>query len=139
METARETLSDIALPFFAGVLAARLLSVLADPLHFMYEKANKFLNKGPQWNLKKLPSYWVDKILLNPPIEEEAHYQELEWLLDTLVDGLRTPAVSRLDLPSHFSLIFYRIWSFIVTAIYWNGSCRSPRRLCYLNLAFRHC
>ena len=93
METAKGIVSNDPLPYFAGVLAAQLLSVLADPLHFMYEKANKFLNKGPQWNLKKLPSYWVDKILLNPPTEDNSHYLEVEWLLDILIDGLRTPAV----------------------------------------------
>lgn len=76
------------------MLAARLLSVVADPLHIMYEKVNRFLHKGPRWNVAKLASYWVDKILLNPPTRDEAHYQEAEWLLDALVDGLRTPAVS---------------------------------------------
>lgn len=76
------------------MLAARLLSVVADPLHIMYEKVNKFLQKGPRWNVAKLPSYWVDKILLNPPTGDDAHYQEAEWLLDALIDGLRTPDVS---------------------------------------------
>lgn len=80
--------------YFAGVLAARLLLVVADPLHIMYEKVNKFLHKRPLWNVAKLPSYWVDKIMLNPPTGDEFHYQEAEWLLDALLDGLRTPAVS---------------------------------------------
>ncbi len=94
VETAKDATSGNALPYIAGVLAARLLSVVADPLHIMYEKVNKFLHKGPRWNVAKLPSYWVDKILLNPPTGDEAHYQEAEWLLDALIDGLRTPAVS---------------------------------------------
>ena len=93
-ETARAVIADGPLPYFPGTLAARLLLVQVDPLHFMYVKVNKFLNKGPQWIVKKLPSYWVEKILLNPPTEDEAHYQEVAWLLDILVDGLRTPAVS---------------------------------------------
>lgn len=86
--------ADSPLPYCAGVLAARFLLVIADPLHIMYEKVNKFLYKGPEWNVDKLPSYWVDKILLNPPTSDELHYQEAEWLLDALIDGLRTPAVS---------------------------------------------
>lgn len=94
LETAKDMPADSPLPYFAGVLAARFLLVTADPLHIMYEKVNKFLYRGPQWNAAKLPSYWVDRILLNPPTSDELHYQEAEWLLDALIDGLRTPAVS---------------------------------------------
>ena len=93
-ETARAATTDAPLPYFSGTLAAQLLLIQADPLHFMYVKANKFLNKGPQWNVKKLPSYWVENVLLNPPTEDGAHHQEVAWLLDRLVDGLRTPAVN---------------------------------------------
>ena len=93
-ETARAVIADGPLPYFSGTLAAQLLLVQVDTLHFMYVKANKFLNKGPQWNVKKLPSHWVEKTLLNPPTEDEAYYQEVAWLLDILVGGLRTPAVS---------------------------------------------
>ena len=96
-ETARAAITDVPLPYFSGTLAAQLLLIQVDPLHFMYVKANKFLNKGPQWNVKKLPSYWVEKVLLTPPMEDGAHYQEVAWLLDILVDGLRTPAVSLRD------------------------------------------
>lgn len=94
LETAKDATSDNSLPYIAGVLAVRLLAVVADPLHIMYEKVNNFLHKGPRWNVAKLPSYWVDKILLNPPTGDEAHYYEAEWLLDALIDGLRTPTVS---------------------------------------------
>ena len=99
-ETARAAIADDPLPYFSGTLAAQLLLVQADPLHFMYVKANKFLNRGPQWNVKKLPSYWVETILLTPPTEDEAHYHEVAWLLNILVDGLRTPAVSLRGSPS---------------------------------------
>ncbi len=101
IETAKDAMSDKPLPYFVGVLAARLLSVVADPLHIMYEKVNRFLHKGPRWNVAKLPSYWVDKVLLNSPTDDEAHYQEAEWLLDALVDGLRTPAVSPITVASN--------------------------------------
>ena len=92
-ETARDTSADGFLPYLVAVLAARLLIVIADPLHLLYEKANKFLHKGPQWDVAKLPSYWVDKIILKPPTYDETHYQEATWLLDALIEGLRTPSV----------------------------------------------
>ena len=93
VETARVTNSVSALQSLAAALAAGLLTVVADPLHFMYEKVNRFLHKGALWKVTKLPSYWVDKIMLKPPTGDETHYQEVEWLLDILIDGLRTPAV----------------------------------------------
>ena len=94
VETAEKIIADGPLPYYAGVLAADLLLVLDDPLHLMYAKVSKFLNRGPEWNVAKLPSYWVDKVLMNPPTYDDGHYQEAEWLLDGLIDGLRTTAVS---------------------------------------------
>jgi len=94
VETAKNVIDESPLPYFAGVLAVHLLSIIANPLHLMYGKVNKFLNRGPSWTVTKLPSYWVDKILLNPPTEDDAHYLEIEWLLNALIDGLRTPTVS---------------------------------------------
>lgn len=119
-ETARDIINDRPLPYFAGVIAARLLSVLADPLHNMYDKVNRFLNRGPQWTPTKLPSYWVDKIILHPPKDDNGHYQEIEWLLDALIDGLRTPAV-RVSLHcshDHLYSCQCRIWRFIATVTY---------------------
>lgn len=100
VETAKINIFKSPLPYFAGVLAARSLLVVADPLHFMYGKVNKFLNKGPRWNVTKLPSYWVYKILLNPPTDDDAHHREVEWLLDALIDGLRTAAVRYTPCPT---------------------------------------
>lgn len=100
VETAKEVVLKSSLPYFAGAVAARCLIVLANPLHPLYAKVNKFLNRRPQWELAKLPSYWVDKILLNPPVDDDGHYQEVEWLLEVLTDGLRTPSVS-LDYTIH--------------------------------------
>lgn len=94
IEVAKDYMVDRPLPHFAGVIAAHSLLVLAEPLHFMYTKINKFLNRSPRWVVDKLPSFWVDKILLHPPADENAHYAEVEWLLEALVDGLRTPDVS---------------------------------------------
>lgn len=54
---------------------------------------NRYLNKGPAWNLSKLPLYWLDRVLLHPPENDNAHEEELEWLLDTMIDGLKTKEV----------------------------------------------
>ena len=93
VETAKEIVPDTALPYFVTVLGACLLAVVADPLHFMYEKVNNFLHKGPRWDVTKLPSYWVDKIIVKPPTNDKSYYEESGWLLDVLIDGLRTPPV----------------------------------------------
>lgn len=93
VETAEHYPTEQSLPYFAGIFASRSCVVLAHPLHTMYTKINKFLHKGPAWNLDKLPSYWVDRILLHPPTEDDGYHTEVEWLLDFLVDGLRTAKV----------------------------------------------
>ena len=92
-ESAQQIIFTKPYPHFAGAIASSSLLVLADPLHFMYTKINKFLNKSPQWNTAKLPSYWIDRILLHPPIDNDAHYREVEWMLETLTNGLRDAAV----------------------------------------------
>jgi hypothetical protein len=123
-ETAKDLIDQSPLPYFVGVLAAQLLSVVAQPLHLMYGKVNRFLNRGPSWTVTKLPSYWVDKILLNPPTEDDARYQEVEWLLDALVEGLRTPAVSIASKPALVELTEARTLTYIVAVAYLNDSCR---------------
>lgn len=94
METANGLTADEALPYFAGEAAAEFCLVLSDPLHNLYAKVNKFLNKAPTWNLKRMPSYWVDQVLMQLPTNDDAHYKEIGWLLDLLIRGLRTDAVS---------------------------------------------
>lgn len=93
VQTAEAVIGAGPLPSVASVLAARLTLVLHDPLHFLYTKANEFLNKSPTWNPSKLPSYWIDKIFLLPPEQDEAHTNEVAWLLETLVQGLRSQNV----------------------------------------------
>ena len=91
METASPIISSTPLSYFTGVLASKMLLVLLDPLHFMYVKVCTFLHRRPGWRLEKLPSYWVDKAILQAPSEDDAHYAEVNWLLDILIKGLRTP------------------------------------------------
>ena len=95
-----ETMEHLApgepFPYFAATFAAHCFPVQADPSHPMYLKVNKFLLRGPQWRLDKLISYWVDKILLQPPTDDDGLHAEIDWLLGFLFDGLWTPNVSRL-------------------------------------------
>ena len=93
IETAEHYPSERQFPYVATVFAASCCSVLVEPLHPMYGKIHRFLNKGPKWDVSKIPSYWVDKILLHPPTEDDGCQMEVEWLLDLLIEGLRTPEV----------------------------------------------
>ncbi|MCJ1405313.1 hypothetical protein MMC11_008540 [Xylographa trunciseda] len=89
-ESAKPIITNKQFPSVAGVIATRAVKVLDDPLHFMYIKVNKFLNKSPNWEIDKLPSYWVDKVFLHPPSDDDTHHYEVQWVVDTLIDGLRT-------------------------------------------------
>lgn len=95
LETAKTIGFDTPLPYIAGELAARILEVVTNPLHKLYTKINMFLNKGPSWEIGKIPSYWIDKILLQEPERDYAHFEEISWLLGLLIDGLRTIKVSQ--------------------------------------------
>lgn len=71
-----------------------MLQILADPLHKLYGKVNAFLHKGPRWEVGKIPSYWIDKILFNEPEQDDGYHQEVSWLLDLFVRGLCSEQVS---------------------------------------------
>jgi nucleolar pre-ribosomal-associated protein 1 len=94
VESAKSVILDRPLTSFAGALATRSVEILSDPLHFMYTKINKFLNKNPDWNLARLPSYWLSKILIVPPTDDDSHSKEVMWLLENMIEGLRNFAVS---------------------------------------------
>ncbi|KAL8862137.1 MAG: hypothetical protein Q9178_001593 [Gyalolechia marmorata] len=97
IETCKSSVAETSLPHFAGVTAAESCLVLSDPLHFLYAKVNKFLNKGPVWSVEKLPSYWVDQIVMRLPSMDDGYYKEIEWLLQLLTEGLQTPATAALE------------------------------------------
>ncbi|KAL9615007.1 MAG: hypothetical protein Q9167_000539 [Letrouitia subvulpina] len=91
-ETAQALETGLPLPHFASVMAAKALLVLTNPLHPMYSKVNKFLTEGPVWVVDKLPLYWIHRIMYNAPTIDESHYKQVQWLLETMADGLRTAA-----------------------------------------------
>ena len=94
VETCKSSVADTPLAGFAGVTAAECCLVLTNPLHILYAKVNRFLNRGPVWKVEKLPSYWVEQIVMRLPSMDDGYYKEIEWLLDVLTKGLRTSAVS---------------------------------------------
>ena len=96
-EMAPTPLSEQPLPYIASVFATQALAVLQDPSHFMYPKINKYLNKGPIWNVPKLPNYFIDKTTLETPDEDDKHWAEVLWTLDFFTSATRTlPDVSLL-------------------------------------------
>jgi len=119
------------LPYIAWSLAAQMLRVLTNPLHKLYGKVNKFLNKGPRWEIGKIPSYWIDKILLHEPEYDDAHYGEVSWLLDMFIDGLR----SNRDMELYrCAKVFERVLS-----LYNSSALIEPLRKKILHLIFRAC
>uniref|UniRef100_A0A093V1K5 Uncharacterized protein C14G10.02 n=1 Tax=Talaromyces marneffei PM1 TaxID=1077442 RepID=A0A093V1K5_TALMA len=90
-ETVNQLGFEAALPSIAGRCAVACLMVLHEPLNKMYGKVNRYLQRRPWWEVEKIPSYWIDQILLHQPEDDEGHYDEMNWLLDMLVNGLQTP------------------------------------------------
>lgn len=96
LETVKRLGLEAPVPWIVGECASSCLGVLTNPLHKLYGKVNKFLQKAPSWEVEKLPSYWIDKILLHEPDLDDGYYEEISWLLDIFIKGLRTKTVSLL-------------------------------------------
>ncbi|CAK1358679.1 unnamed protein product [Cercospora beticola] len=83
---------DKPLPYLAGTFASRALSIQTHPSHYLYAKLNHFLIRGAKWDVKRLPRYWIEKTFLAEPDDDDAYWKEVQWVLDWLVDGIRTSA-----------------------------------------------
>ncbi|KAF5862769.1 hypothetical protein ETB97_011219 [Aspergillus alliaceus] len=90
LETVKQTGLESPIPWIVGECASSCLAVLVNPMHKLYGKVNMFLQKAPSWELEKIPSYWIDKILLHEPEQDDGYFEETNWLLDLLIKGLRT-------------------------------------------------
>ncbi|KAE8376892.1 ribosome 60S biogenesis N-terminal-domain-containing protein [Aspergillus bertholletiae] len=90
LETVKQIGLDSPIPWIVGECASNCLAVLVDPMHKLYGKVNKFLQKAPSWEPEKIPSYWIDKILLHEPELDDGYFEETNWLLNLLIKGLRT-------------------------------------------------
>ncbi|KAL2846434.1 ribosome 60S biogenesis N-terminal-domain-containing protein [Aspergillus pseudoustus] len=90
LETVKQIGLESPVPWIVGECAANCLTVLLDPMHKLYGKVNKFLQKAPSWEVEKISSYWIDKILLHEPELDDGYFEEISWLLNLLKKGLRT-------------------------------------------------
>lgn len=93
LETASSLGFDQPIPWIVGECASNCLSVLLNPLHKVYGKVNKFLQKAPSWEVEKIPSYWIDRIFMHEPELDDGYFEEIDWLLGLFVKGLRSKAV----------------------------------------------
>ncbi|OCL14143.1 hypothetical protein AOQ84DRAFT_309448 [Glonium stellatum] len=116
VETARTIIDEIPMPYTATAFAVRAMVVLMDPTHFMFPKLNKFLNRGPSWNVEKLPSYWTENVLRKEPDEDDGFHKEVNWLLDLFIDCIRTIEDMEIFRARN---IFERILSFYTSPICW--------------------
>lgn len=93
LETVNQIGLEEPIPWIMGECASNCLNILTHPLHKVYGKVNKFLQKSPVWEVEKIPSYWIDKIFLNEPELDDGYVDEIDWLLGLFVKSLRTKAV----------------------------------------------
>jgi nucleolar pre-ribosomal-associated protein 1 len=80
------------LPYLTGTFAARAFRAQTQPASDMYPKINRFLIRGPEWRSSRLPGYWFSNTVSGLPEEDDAYWREVRWVLEWLVDGLRTGA-----------------------------------------------
>lgn len=90
IETASPIIDSRPLSYIGGSFASHALRVLSDPTHFMFSKVNRYLLKDPSWNIRKLADFWLGKTILEMPEQDNTYWKELIWVLDMLVDGVRT-------------------------------------------------
>lgn len=57
----------------------------------MFGKINKFLTNRPSWEVRNLPRKFSRIVINNEPHEDGLYHKEVDWLLDYLIDCLRTP------------------------------------------------
>lgn len=67
------------------------MRILADPTHIMFSKINKFLTTAPSWEVNFLLRKLFTIIVGSEPEDDSAYHKEVDWFLDYLIDGLRTP------------------------------------------------
>ena len=116
MQTAEGVVAAEPLSSFASIIAAKFTLVLHDPRHILYTKVNEFLNHNPKWRLTKLPSNWIDKIFLLPALDGGTQDNEIEWLLEGLLQGLRYDAVSSSYDLEKMTDCRFRMWIYIDAA-----------------------
>lgn len=130
VETVRQLGLEAPVPWIVGECASSCLSVLTDPMHKLYGKVNRFLQKAPYWELEKIGTYWIDKVLLHEPELDDGYFEEINWLLDLFVKGLRTGTVcfALLFLFESMLMVLSRTWKSTGAPMSLNESCPSTNR-----------
>ncbi|KAI9886246.1 MAG: DEAH-box ATP-dependent RNA helicase prp22 [Watsoniomyces obsoletus] len=77
------------LPTYVGAFAAKAILIETDPQHFLYGTLNRFLHRGPVWNMEKVPM--IQAVFLHPPEIDNTFHASTAWMLEVIYDGLRTP------------------------------------------------
>lgn len=95
----------------------------------MFSKVNKFLTTAPSWDVDFLLRKLYRSIVGSEPDDDGAYHKEVDWFLDYLIDGLRTPR----DMESfRKSNIFEQLLSF-----YTSRSCSAASREKIVRLLLR--
>ncbi|PHH76499.1 hypothetical protein CDD80_1503 [Ophiocordyceps camponoti-rufipedis] len=87
-ESSRSQIESGPVPSAFVAFAMHALDVVQSPLHPLYPKLNRYLTRSPMWPPDKLPL--AHDILHGEPSEDDKYYTEIAWLLDYLLDSLRT-------------------------------------------------
>jgi nucleolar pre-ribosomal-associated protein 1 len=103
VETAKSVGLARPLPSVFSEFGAEAVAMLSQPSHAMYGKVNKFLQKGPSWDLSKFIPYWIENILLREPEDDNGRFHETVWLLSLLIRGLRDNEVCSRDRPRNYN------------------------------------
>jgi nucleolar pre-ribosomal-associated protein 1 len=80
-------------PTVFSEFAAQAVDILSQPSHPVYAKLNKYLQKGPCWNVAKFVPHWIENIILCEPETDDGHHVETTWLLSVLIRGLQNTQV----------------------------------------------
>lgn len=87
-ESSRPQIESGPVPSAFVAFVMHALDVVQSPLHPLYPKLNRYLTRSPMWPPDKLPL--AHDILHGEPSEDDKYYIEIAWLLDYLLDSLRT-------------------------------------------------
>ncbi|KAJ4368078.1 hypothetical protein N0V83_006433 [Neocucurbitaria cava] len=79
-----------AFPYVGGVLAARCVSILADPTLSLFSTINRFLTTSPAWDANNILRHFWHRIVASEPDDDGTYHKEVEWYFDYLMDSLRT-------------------------------------------------
>jgi Nucleolar pre-ribosomal-associated protein 1 len=93
VETARLVGLESSFASIFTEFAAEAIDILSQPTHSVYGKLNWFLQKSPTWNISKFFSYWLERILLRAPEDNDGQRHEMNWLLNLLAQGMQNRQV----------------------------------------------